>query len=77
MYIDKELHPDVKPYFEMQFEDYSDCEFRKDNFILLNLAVGGNFPAIWDIDKVSALSQGERSMEVDYVRVFQKIQNQL
>lgn len=77
MYIDKELHPDVKPYFEMQFEDYSDGEFRKDNFILLNLAVGGNFPAIWDIDKVSALSQGERSMEVDYVRVFQKIQNQL
>lgn len=73
MYIDRETCPDVLPYFEMKIEDFGDNEFRKDNFILLNLAVGGNFPGIWDIDKVTALDRGPAQMEVDYVRVFQKM----
>ena len=46
--------------------------FRKDNFILFNLAVGGNFPAIWDIGQITALDNGPAEMEIDYVRVFQK-----
>jgi hypothetical protein len=66
-------NPEVEPYYQMTLENnYRDNEFRKENFILLNLAVGGNFPAIWDIEKVSGLSEGKAVMEVDYVRVFTK-----
>lgn len=72
MYIDLETYPDARPYFEMNIKDFGDNEFRKDNFLLLNLAVGGNFPGIWDINKVTALNAGPAEMEVDYVRVFQK-----
>ena len=72
MYIDLDTRPDAKPYFKMALKDFGDNEFRKDNFILLNLAVGGNFPQIWDISQVTALSDGPAEMEVDYVRVFQK-----
>jgi hypothetical protein len=73
MYIDLEVYPDVEPYFEMKIEDFGNNEFRKPNFILLNLAVGGNFPGIHDIGEVTALESGSAEMEVDYVRVFQKI----
>ena len=73
MYIDLEKYPDVKPYFEMKIEDFGNDEFRKENFILLNLAVGGNFPGIWDINQVTALKDGPAEMEVDYVRIFQKV----
>lgn len=72
-YIDLEKYPDVEPYFEMKIEDFGNGEFRKENFILLNLAVGGNFPGIWDIDQVTALNDGPAEMEVDYVRVFRKV----
>ena len=72
MYIDLDTKPDALPYFRMTFDEYGDNEFRKDNFILLNLAVGGNFPGIHDIDKVTALADGPAEMEVDYVRIFQK-----
>ena len=74
MYIDLETYPDAKPYFEMAIKDFGDNEFRKENFILLNLAVGGNFPGIWDINQITALSDGPAEMEIDYVRVFQKNQ---
>jgi beta-glucanase (GH16 family) len=73
MYIDLEKYPDVQPYFEMKTEDFGNDEFRKENFILLNLAVGGNFPGIWDISQITALNGGPAEMEIDYVRVFQKI----
>lgn len=72
MYIDLETHPDAKPYFEMKIEDFGDGEFRKECFILFNLAVGGNFPAIWDINQITALDGGPAEMQIDYVRVFQK-----
>lgn len=72
MYIDIETYPDAKPYFEMKIADFGDREFRKENFLLLNLAVGGNFPGIFDISGVTALKDGPAEMEVDYVRVFQK-----
>lgn len=70
MYLDVELYPDVQPYFEMTLSDYEHGEFRKENFILFNLAVGGKFPDIFDIDQVTALNSGRAEMEVDYVRVF-------
>lgn len=72
MYIDLDTIPDAQPYFKMALKDFGDEEFLKENFILFNLAVGGNFPGIWDIDKVTALSDGPAEMEIDYVRVFQK-----
>lgn len=74
MYIDLEKYPDVEPYFEMKIEDFGNDEFRKENFLLLNLAVGGNFPGIWDIAGVTALDGGPAQMEVDYIRVFQKVE---
>lgn len=73
MYVDLETYPDTRPYFEMKILDNmgeSNC-FRKECFLLLNLAVGGNFPGIHDIDGVTALNSGSASMLVDYVRVFQ------
>lgn len=73
MYIDLDTRPDAKPYFEMKITDeMGNNAFRKENFILLNLAVGGNFPGIHDIGGVTGLSGGSASMYVDYVRVFQK-----
>lgn len=73
MYIDLESHPDAKPYFKMDITaEMGNNVFRKENFILLNLAVGGNFPGIHDISGVTGLMDGKATMEVDYVRVFQK-----
>ena len=72
MYIDLDTRPDAKPYFKMTLKDFGDNEFRKECFLLLNLAVGGNFPGIWDINQVTALADGPAEMEIDYVRVFQK-----
>ncbi|NDW08731.1 family 16 glycosylhydrolase [Dysgonomonas sp. 520] len=80
MYLDKDKYPDAKPYFEMGINSF-DTEsspghyFNKDFFILFNLAVGGNYTQIWDINKVTALNEEngyEAKMYVDYVRVYQK-----
>ncbi len=76
-YLDLHLYPDNEPYFMMNIDDKSSDKspgnyFHHDFFIIFNLAVGGNFTGIWDIDKVTALSSGEASMYVDYVRVYQK-----
>jgi beta-glucanase (GH16 family) len=74
MYIDREKNPTVQPYFVMTVADNmgGTNAFRKSNFLLFNLAVGGNFPGIYNIDEVTALSKGPAEMVVDYVRVFQK-----
>mgnify|MGYP002533634252 FL=1 len=76
-YYDLDRNPNAEPYFEMGITDTSDdwgtgYYFHKDCFILFNLAVGGNFPGIWNINDVTALANGEVSMYVDYVRVYQK-----
>ena len=79
MYVDLDKYPDAEPYFEMGISDRSDDwstgnYFHKECFILFNLAVGGNFPAIWNIDGITALAGGDAKMYVDYVRVYQKKQ---
>lgn len=77
MYVDKDAHPEAGPYYEMG-QAYSTEQtspgyyFNKPNFIIFNLAVGGNFPGIWNINNVTALSNGPRSMYVDWVRVYQR-----
>ncbi len=77
MYLDQDKYPDVAPYFEMAVSDKSTETssgnyFQKEFFIILNHAVGGNFPQIWDIANVTALSSGEAKMFIDFVRVYQK-----
>lgn len=77
MYVDKDSHPGVAPYYEMG-QAYSTettnpgYYFNKANFIIFNLAVGGNFPGIFNINNVTALSNGPKSMYIDWVRVYQR-----
>ena len=77
MYLDKDKYPSADPYYEMNISDRSGDNspgnyFHKDFFILFNLAVEGNFPQIWDINGVTALSGGSAKMYVDFVRVYRK-----
>jgi len=77
MYVDLDTYPNASPYYEMNITDKSDdwgvgYYFHKPYFIVFDLAVGGNFPQIWSEDGITALANGERSMYVDYVRVYQK-----
>ncbi|WP_221412311.1 family 16 glycosylhydrolase [Dysgonomonas sp. 511] len=77
MYLDIDKHPGTSPYFEMDIKDKttdtsSGNYFHKDFFIILNLAVGGNFPQIWDINKVTAFDNGDAKMYVDFVKVYKK-----
>lgn len=77
MYVDYDLYPTRDPYYEMGLADSNDAwatgkYFHKPFFILFNLAVGGNFPSIWEADKITALNNGSRSMYIDWVRVYQR-----
>lgn len=77
MYLDLDKYPDVKPYYAMDIDNVSSADspgnyFHKDFFIVLNMAVGGNFTQIWDINNVTALGSGEAKMYVDFVKVYQK-----
>lgn len=44
--------------------------FHKPNFLLFNLAVGGDFTGIHDPEEISAVNSGPQNMMVDYVRVY-------
>lgn len=82
MYLDLDKYPYQQPYFSMDIpandpdnEKSPGNYFHKDNFILFNLAVGGNFPGIWDANIISALNEEnghKASMYVDYVKIYQK-----
>lgn len=77
MYLDLDEYPDTDPYFSMGITDMSGenatgLYFHKPFHILLNMAVGGNFTGILDIDKVTALDGGDAYMYVDYVRVYKR-----
>ena len=77
MYIDLDKYPNAEPYFKMNITDTTDdwstgLYFHKEFFLLFNLAVGGNFPGIWDINQVTALDNGEAKMYIDYVRFYRK-----
>lgn len=76
MYLDIDKYPNEEPYFEIGITDKSSdistyYYFNKPFFVILNLAVGGNFTQIWNIDEVTALSEGQAKMYVDYVRLYQ------
>lgn len=45
--------------------------FKDEYYALINLAVGGNFPGIQDIDEITALPDGGKTyMYVDWIKVF-------
>ena len=78
MYMDKDAHPENAAYFHAKLEPNDDenynrqLVFGKPNFIIANLAVGGNFPGIYNIDGITALAAGPRSMYIDWIRIYQK-----
>ena len=78
MYMDKEAHPENGAYFHADLEPNDNADynrqlvFGKPNFIIANLAVGGNFPGIGDINKITALANGPRSMYIDWIRIYQR-----
>ena len=78
MYMDKDAHPENGAYFHADLEPNEDADynrqlvFGKPNFVIANLAVGGNFPGIFNIDGISALNNGPQSMYIDWIRVYQR-----
>ena len=78
MYMDKDAHPELEPYFHADLEpnDNADYDrsivFGKPNFIIANVAIGGNFPGIFNISNVTALANGPRSMYIDWIRIYQQ-----
>ena len=77
MYVDRDAHPSADPYYQISIplstEDNAPGKyFHKPNFVIFNLAIGGNFPQIWDINGITALANGPRSMYVDWVRIYQR-----
>lgn len=78
MYMDKDAHPEYGPYFKAYLQPNNDewynrqVIFGKPNFIIANLAVGGNFPGIKDINNITALNDGPRSMYIDWIRIYQQ-----
>lgn len=81
MYVDLDKNPNASPYYEMTIPETTTDEthpgyyFHKENFILFNLAVGGDFPSIWSADGITALNDAnnqEARMYVNYVKVYQK-----
>lgn len=82
MYVDYDKYPERKPYYAMDFPANEPANewspgnyFHKPNFILFNLAIGGNFPGIHSSAAITALNEAnnqEASMYVNYVKVYQR-----
>ena len=82
MYVDLDRQPLQTPYYKIDIREVDPSNewvagnyFHKDNFIIFDLAVGGNFTGIWDADKITALNDEngqEASMYINYVKIYQK-----
>jgi len=82
MYLDLDKNPNAEPYYAMdirseagQANNHPSHYFHKPSFVLFNLAVGGNFPQIWNINQITALNAGndyEAKMYVDFIKLYQK-----
>lgn len=73
MYLDDA----AKPYYSMDISGRSlntspGNYFNKQFYLLVNLAIGGNFTGVHDRAAVTALNSGEKKMYVDYIRLYQK-----
>lgn len=82
MYVDMDKYPRNNPYFTLDCPT-DDPEnvwspgnyFHKDNFILFNLAVGGDFTGLHNPAEITALNEENdnmASMYVNFVRIYQK-----
>lgn len=76
MYLDQDKYPDASPYLQMGITSDATAKspyyyFNKPFFVLFNLAIGGNYPQIFDINQITAFKNGDVNMYVDYVRVYQ------
>lgn len=78
MYVDKDQYPSREPYFSTPLEWNEDANYNrqlvwsKPSFVIFNLAVGGNFPGIYNVNQVSALDGGPKKMYIDWLRVYQR-----
>lgn len=80
MYVDLDKYPSADPYYEMTIPASTDewapgYYFHKENFLLFNVAVGGDFTGIHNASAITALNDAngnQASMEVNYVKVYQK-----
>jgi beta-glucanase (GH16 family) len=77
MYLDKEIYPAAPPYYEMAIaasdnQNSPGYYFHKPVFILFNLAVGGDFTGIHNINNITALGNTPVNFYIDYVRLYQK-----
>ena len=77
MYVDQDRYPNARPYFQLNIADRGSDRsagtyFHHEFHLLFNLAIGGDFTRITDINQISALQNGEAKMYVNYVKVYQK-----
>lgn len=82
MYVDLDKMPLQTPYYRIDISKVDPSDpwvagnyFHKDNFIIFDLAIGGNFTGIWDPDQITALNDDngqEASMYINYVKIYQK-----
>ena len=85
MYLDQDKYPAKAPFLEMNInksggvgQNQVGRYFHKPFFVLLNMAVGGNLPNIFNINQVTALNavnNYETKMYVDYIKVYQRGDN--
>ena len=81
-YVDLDKYPDIPPYFTIDVSEVNPDDptvpgnyLQVPYFVILNLAVGGNFPGIHTADGITALNEengNKASMWIDYVRIYQK-----
>ena len=77
MYVDRDAHPNSQPYYELTIPKSDNIYapgkyFHKPNFVIFNLAIGGDFTGIYDVNKITALADGPRSMYIDWLRISQR-----
>jgi len=77
MYLDLDKYPNAAPYYELGVTNQTTDKdtyyyFNQPFFVIFNLAIGGNFTGIWDINKITALKNGDVKMYVDYIKLYQK-----
>jgi beta-glucanase (GH16 family) len=81
MYLDLDKYPANTPYYVMDISiEEMKAYFHKEFFILFNLAVGGDFSRIYNINEISALhAQNDytANMYIDFVEVYDKSDNLL
>ena len=85
MYLDQDKYPKAKPYYKQRIQNGANTpnagggnfniiydQFHKPFHIVYNLAVGGTYVGIYDINNITALANGPAKMYIDYIRIFQK-----